>query len=300
MKRWSEFQPEEYLEATRKSFLANEYAPVITSRCGIKDNSSVLELGCGTGAFSRYLSQSVEHTRFTGVDLDEVLLEYMNERSYLHTNSFQGIKADALSLPFEENTFDAVCSHTFLSCVSQPKKAMKEMIRVCKKNGIVSSITAMSWENECAYQGEYPEEEMKWMKQYQELYKRMYQAYYVQFGGLSMAMGVPLNQIPLFFKKMGLEDVSILSVGRAFSLSDASIEKEEKRQYILNYYIGEKKKLDQFCSYFFAETIISKKYIDEFSDLLVRWKEYWLSHLDDNEIWEWTGGAQLLVCGRKG
>lgn len=298
MEKWFRFQPEEYLEATRMSFLADEYAPVVAKRCGIRDGSFVLEAGCGTGAYSRYLAKAVNYVAFTGVDLDEMLLRYMNDRSILETNTFQGIQGNVLSLPFENDTFDAVCSHTFLNCVVNPELAMEEMMRVCKKGGIVSSVTAMSWENEGTFDGKYPENE-SWVKRFKELYQLVYRAYFVRYNGLSMAKGVPLNRIPLFFKEMGLKDVSILAVGRAFSLSDALIDTETKRNYILNRYVGEKKRLDYFRANFMAELLITTEMMDEFLNLLELWKVYWLEHLQDNEIWEWEGGSQLLVCGRK-
>lgn len=299
MEEWSKFQPEEFLEATRQSFLADEFAPVIANRCGIRNGAAVLEMGCGTGAFSRYLSQTVEEVSFTGVDLDETFLQYMGDRPRSGTNTFLPVRADGISLCFPDETFDAVCSHTFLSCVPQPEKVMKEMLRVCKTGGIVSSVTAMSWKHECNCDGNYPEEVRDLMRRYQTLYLLMYRAYQSQFGGMSMAQGISLHRIPGFFSDMGLKEISILPIGRAFSLSDAGIPVNEKRRYVLNYYEGERKRLEHFRSYFWADAFISKENMKEFSALLIRWKEFWLAHLEDNGIWEWNGGSQLLVCGRK-
>lgn len=299
MEQWSKFQPVEFLEATRQSFLADAFAPVIASRCGVRNGAAVLEMGCGTGAFARYLAQAVESVSFTGIDLDEILLRYMNDRPCSGSNVFSAVKADGMSLDFQDETFDAVCSHTFLSCVPQPELVMKEMLRVCKSGGIISSITPMSWEHECSYTGKYPEDVSAWMKRYQELYLLMYQAYHIQFEGMSMAKGVFLDRIPRFFSEMGLKEISVLPVGRAFSLSDAGISIGEKRRYVLNYYEGERKRLKYFRSYIWADAVMARENVNEFSDLLIKWKEFWLTHLEDNEIWEWSGGSQLLVCGRK-
>ena len=297
MTNWSEFQPEEYLEATRQSFLVKDYAPVIANRCGIKNGSYILEVGCGTGAFSQYIAQSVENVKFVGIDNDKRLLEYYNRVRRSESNTFLGILGDAFHLPFEDETFDVVCSHTFLTCIQHPKEALQEMKRVCKKGGVISSITAMSWEHTTTYDGNYPIEVQSFITQFRELYAKVYRAYYEQFNGMSMAQGVSLNKVPLLFRDSGLKKVSILSVGRAFSLSDGAISLKEKRQYIDNFYLGERKKTDYLLEYMKKNPIISKEIVMEFLISLERWRDFWIAHMEDNDIWDWSGGSQLLTTG---
>lgn len=299
MEQWYKFQPEEYLEATRQSFLADDYAPVIAKRCGIQDYGCILEVGCGTGAFSRYIAQCVENAKFIGLDKEPELINYYNRFQWDTINTFSGIIGDAYELPFEEGVFDAVCSHTFLTCVPHPHKVMKEMMRVCKAGGIVSSITAMSWQPEIFDAGSYPGDSREWIHRFWELYRHMYAGYYEQFQGMSMAQGVQPNKVPAFFKECGLEAVSVLAVGRAFSLSDAGMSREQKERYISNFYLGEQKKARYLSEYNQKQEVISEKTIQEFLDYLSRWKIFWLDHVDDNSIWEWWGGTQLLTTGKK-
>lgn len=299
MERWAEFQPEEYLEATRQSFLPSDYAPVIAKRCGLQNGSRILEAGCGTGAFSRYIAQSVEYVQFTGIDSDLQLIEYYNQFPTKGTNTFSGVLGDVTYLPMEDSFFDAVCSHTFLTCISDPESALKEMIRVCRTGGVISAVTTMSWEPEISDDGRYPKEDQGWVRHFKELYQRMYAAYYEQFQGMSMAQGLQPNQIPAFFRKCGLEEVSVLAVGRAFSLSDAALTGEEKRRYIHNFYLGEQKKASYLLAHIRQKKLLEEETIREFTDYLARWKDFWLFHVDDNDIWEWTGSSQLLTTGKK-
>lgn len=60
---------------------------------------------------------------------------------------------DALKLPFDNASFGAVVSHTFLTNVSDPHLALREMMRVGRTLSPVTSITAQSFENIPAHHG---------------------------------------------------------------------------------------------------------------------------------------------------
>lgn len=299
MEEWSEFQPAEYLEATRQTFLPHDFAAVAARRCGVEDHGTILEVGCGTGAFSIFLESAVTDAEFVGLDKDEVLLQFLRRHLSHYRNRFRTVCGDACGMPFPDGSFDAVCSHTFLSCVPNPKDAMREMIRVCRPGGIVSSVTAMTWEYEGGYGGVYPPGEQAWVNRFRKLYALVSGAYYRYYDGLSPAKGVPLGGIPRFFAEAGLQNISILPMGRAFSLSDAALGREEKKSYIQNRYIGERKRLEVLKSCAFPGLLIGEGILQEYEELLGKWRQFWLSNLEDNLIWEWYGGSQLLVCGEK-
>ncbi|RLG18802.1 hypothetical protein DRN75_00685 [Nanoarchaeota archaeon] len=81
-----------------------------------------IDIGCGTGRHSKLFKDVV------GVDISEKMLEYY---------PFHGVKADARSLPFDDESFDnamlvAVLHHF------KPKdqvKVLEEMYRVLKRRG---------------------------------------------------------------------------------------------------------------------------------------------------------------------
>ncbi len=88
----------------------------------------LLDIGCGTGHWSRFFS-SLEYT-VVGIDIaEEMILVAKKSRSH-------GIFAmgDACSLPFKDRTFDAVTAMATLEFVSNVSSALKEMFR-CVKSG---------------------------------------------------------------------------------------------------------------------------------------------------------------------
>lgn len=98
----------------------------------LSDCSSVLDVGCGTGMFlSRVAPRGV------GVDLNPDSVEICRRKG------LSARVANALSLPFEDNTFDGVYSshvvHVFHS--DQCAIFLKELVRVTKPNGSIVLAT---------------------------------------------------------------------------------------------------------------------------------------------------------------
>ncbi len=91
----------------------------------------VLDLGCGTGMLFRLLSERADFV--VGIDLSREMLRLAklkaNERVAL-------VQADADSLPFVDESFDAVVSMTMLQNVPDPAVTLKEIARVLRKGGL--------------------------------------------------------------------------------------------------------------------------------------------------------------------
>jgi tRNA (uracil-5-)-methyltransferase TRM9 len=87
-----------------------------------------LEVGCGNGKNLRYR----QDLKFEGIDISQGMVELCQKKGL---NVSLG---DMLSLPFKDNSFDfilSVASLHHLASVEKRKKAIAEMIRVCKKGG---------------------------------------------------------------------------------------------------------------------------------------------------------------------
>jgi phosphatidylethanolamine/phosphatidyl-N-methylethanolamine N-methyltransferase len=96
----------------------------------IADTDRVLDLGIGTGVSLNYYPQ---RGRVVGVDLSAGMLrearKKVRERGLEHATVFQ---ANALELPFADNTFDHVFISHVISVVSDPYKLVQEAQRVAK------------------------------------------------------------------------------------------------------------------------------------------------------------------------
>ena len=86
------------------------------------ENSLVLEVGCGRGAFQDLVAH------YVGVDLSARVAQYVRKPFFC---------ADATALPFHDNSFEAVWSIHVLEHVPDPESALLEMRRVLKPGGLL-------------------------------------------------------------------------------------------------------------------------------------------------------------------
>lgn len=92
--------------------------------------SLILELGCGNGLSSVMLAR--KGYRVVGTDLSPLFLKGAS-RWIGPTISY--IACDALELPFEDESFDLVCSNELVEHLPDVKAGLEEMIRVVKPGG---------------------------------------------------------------------------------------------------------------------------------------------------------------------
>ncbi len=297
IKKWSVyFQNPEFLERTRMFMIQKDLYPLVRKWCGVKAGVRLLDVGCGTGYFTGLLVSGDEDVSAVGIDMEEPFIEYARKKASDLGLPAEFIVGDALSLPFEDNTFDIVTSHTFFTSIPDPEKAMSEMKRVVKPGGIISSVTAMNFMPACITDGEYPED-CTWAKDFKRQYLKIYTKYLLSDPLENRTKGVKCADVPRFFTKQGLKDVSLYPLGKVFSLSNAAISDEDKLRYIDLYFASETKKLDAYMELDDEKMDITKEEADAFRSLLDR-KCTWLrEHLHDNNAWEWQGGANLLVTG---
>ncbi|GAC1653780.1 MAG: hypothetical protein NVS9B15_14470 [Acidobacteriaceae bacterium] len=103
----------------------------------IDSGSRVLEVGCGSGAVARAIAERWPDAQVTGADPSLVLLEHARELGGGHANlSFE--EADARSLPFASDSFDAVIFHTVLCHIPRPEEALAEAFRVLTAGGTLA------------------------------------------------------------------------------------------------------------------------------------------------------------------
>lgn len=104
------------------------------SEINLGKGAKVLEVGCGTGAVSRYMAQLFNGSEVTGVDPSPVFVERARELAQGHTGlSFR--QGDGRNLEFEDESFDLVVFHTTLCHIPQPEQAIHEAYRVLRRNG---------------------------------------------------------------------------------------------------------------------------------------------------------------------
>jgi SAM-dependent methyltransferase len=96
-----------------------------------------IDVGCGNGAFTEILIAKTAPGAVTGVDPSDGQLAYARTRPGAKFAQFR--VADAQSLPFADNSFDAGSMALVITFIPDPVKAAKEMARVVKPGGWVAT-----------------------------------------------------------------------------------------------------------------------------------------------------------------
>ncbi len=118
----------------RYDYLRNAQSGVI-SLLDVRENISFLDVGCGTGWAIGQVAKLVNNKGFFyGVDLSPKMIEKA-EQNFKGNDNFHFIKANAESIPLDDDSFDIIiCSNSFHHYL-YPDKALKEIYRLLKYSG---------------------------------------------------------------------------------------------------------------------------------------------------------------------
>ncbi|MCD8348352.1 MAG: methyltransferase domain-containing protein [Lachnospiraceae bacterium] len=299
MLTWSKyFQNPVFMELTRKYLIPEELCPTILAHAGVGENTSVLDVASGTGYFSRLLKKHEPSARVTGLEYDGTFVEFARDKAREEQLDITFVQGDALALPFEDETFDAVTSHTFLTSAADPRKALQEMIRVCRRGGVVSSITTMS-ALPSAFHGGFYRKECSWAQPLADLSRKMNKML-GQINPISNYVNdLPLAKLPHLFAMSGLKEIGAYPIGKLFSLSNALIPYEERMEYLDQMIEADRLKLEAYLELEGVTELFSREDAERYLELLDEKRAYYRSHPDENQIWEWNGGANVQVFGKK-
>lgn len=100
----------------------------------IDANDNVLECACGTGMFSLPIAKRCK--RLTATDFADKMLRQARKKCKDLPNVLFEL-ADITSLNYEDETFDKVVAANVIHLLDNPAAAMSELMRVCKKGGVV-------------------------------------------------------------------------------------------------------------------------------------------------------------------
>ena len=97
---------------------------------------SVLDVGTGTGRAVAHLLNENPSARCVGVEPVFALLRHATQR--IGGSQKHLVQANGYALPFRDASFDAVCAFGVLHHVSEPSRAVDEMMRVARRAVFVS------------------------------------------------------------------------------------------------------------------------------------------------------------------
>lgn len=114
-----------------ESRLRNPWIAAELTRAFGTRSAAVLDVGCGGGFLSNYLG-SLGH-QVTGLDASSDALAVASRYDVTGLVRYQ--QGNALSLPYADASFDAVCAMDFLEHVENPDRVIAEAARVLKPSG---------------------------------------------------------------------------------------------------------------------------------------------------------------------
>lgn len=99
---------------------------------------SLLDVGCGTGHFSRRFAQ--QGLSVTGIDTNIEALDFAQKQS----SDIKYLQGNALSLPFPDQAFNYTCAITSFCFIENPSAALAEMWRVTRRSLILGLLNRNS------------------------------------------------------------------------------------------------------------------------------------------------------------
>lgn len=132
---------EEYFGDYRDYWYNFDFLELMAKRWELSNIQTLLDVGYGQGHWTRLIASFLKKgSVVTAVDSDPKWSRGNTRLSELFTENEIGLEikeADAKSLPFADDSFDAVTCQTLLIHIQNPLEALREMKRVLKPNGIL-------------------------------------------------------------------------------------------------------------------------------------------------------------------
>jgi len=124
----------------------------------LDQKSQILDCGVGTGAFSLALLESIDQpAHVSGVDISYPMLTHAQQILENRCTTLDLRWGDIRSLPFADESFDAVIFAHVLEHMAEPVETLREMVRVLKpgapligsvtRKGLGQVLMSLRWQN---------------------------------------------------------------------------------------------------------------------------------------------------------
>jgi SAM-dependent methyltransferase len=121
-------------------------APAVETQClahelsqiaGVPEAGLVLDAGCGTGRYSAAWRALRPGATLIGIDINRTILT----TGQVTPGALSRVNGNLETLPFASGTFDVVMSRGVIQHTANPRRALGELLRVCKPGGLLYFYT---------------------------------------------------------------------------------------------------------------------------------------------------------------
>jgi ubiquinone/menaquinone biosynthesis C-methylase UbiE len=118
-------------------------ADKVISRSGIQPGMKLLDVGCGSGAYTTFVARAVgPQGKVYALDIQRKMLDQLENKLSRPENkdiaNVELVQASACELPFEDSTLDLVCMVSVLYEIPDRHRVLLEAHRVLKPSGILA------------------------------------------------------------------------------------------------------------------------------------------------------------------
>lgn len=131
---------DQWYETLRGRWIGQRELALLLEELQFRPGESILDVGCGTGYFTRALA-SATGAQVGGVDINPEWVAYARRRNASNV-SYE--VADARALPYETASFDLVVSITTLCFIEEERAAVREMLRVARRRIAIGLLNRRS------------------------------------------------------------------------------------------------------------------------------------------------------------
>ncbi len=114
---------------------------LLLARYALRDGARVLDVGCGTGEFSRRIAELVPGCEVLGVDITPSSLQRAREQHAALAPRLRFEAGDAYQLAAEAGEYDLVACRHVLQAVPEPARIIAELVRVTRAGGWVHVLS---------------------------------------------------------------------------------------------------------------------------------------------------------------
>lgn len=112
-------------------------APELVAFAGVKDGDRVLDVGAGTGSLGSTVEARMPSSRIIGIDPSQGFIAYAQKNARSDRAHYE--VGDAQAMKFKDASFDNTLALLVMNFVPDHNKAIAEMRRVTRAQGVVSA-----------------------------------------------------------------------------------------------------------------------------------------------------------------
>lgn len=113
----------------------------LLARHGLRPGARVLDVGCGTGEWSRRVAVQWPEVQVHGVDVLSASIEWARRQNAALAPRLSFAVGDAYALDLPDASFDLVACRHVLQAIPEPQRVIAELVRVTRPGGVVHLLS---------------------------------------------------------------------------------------------------------------------------------------------------------------